>query len=596
MSTCLQITVGASREMLQMRHTDENLCESHLFHMNCFPTSFLMLNFTLTMAETRSSSTVWLLGKTEKEIICGALPTKGHTLQKMVYHHLQEHHTVRESAKLSVQAVCAYWEKARIPVQRVDSCERKLLKLYDAYKLVKKNRTKTFENYRVKEQMFKDDLQSLFDISPNDALEKMTNEEDKAFLIMQREDPSSSRVGSVDNTLAVKENIKRIRLENEDERKKKHTTETLTAMQTVPSTSAVVVDESEIVSSDSGDNEFELQSPSSAKQVKKAPIKVITPAIVATLMAETRSSSTVWLLGKTEKEIICGALPTKGHTLQKMVYHHLQEHHTVRESAKLSVQAVCAYWEKARIPVQRVDSCERKLLKLYDAYKLVKKNRTKTFENYRVKEQMFKDDLQSLFDISPNDALEKMTNEEDKAFLIMQREDPSSSRVGSVNNTLAVKENIKRIRLENEDERKKKHTTETLTAMQTVPSTSAVVVDESEIESSDSGDNEFKLQSPSSAKQVSMSLSKEERIQLILLVGNRSHREVAEEFNRLHPDRAPITHSCVDKLAAKFRETGSIEDKPRSGPLRTSTDDHTATASLAHFMKSPKKVSSAVVC
>ena len=181
--------------------------------------------------------------------------------------------------------MCAHWEKARIQVQRVDSCERQLLKLYDAYKLVKKNRTKTFENYRVKEQMFKDDLQSLFDISPNDALEKMTNEEDKAFLVMQREDPSSSHMGSVDNTLAVKENRKRIRLENEDKRKKKHAAETLTAMQSVPSTSAVVDDddESEIESSDSGDNEFKLQSPSSAKQAKKAPIKVITPAIVATL-------------------------------------------------------------------------------------------------------------------------------------------------------------------------------------------------------------------------------------------------------------------------------------------------------------------------
>uniref|UniRef100_UPI00358F90EE transmembrane protein 116 isoform X2 n=1 Tax=Myxine glutinosa TaxID=7769 RepID=UPI00358F90EE len=233
------------------------------------------------MAETRSSSTVWLLRKSEKEIICGGLPTKGHTLQKMVYHHIQEHHTVRESAKLSVQAVWAYWEKSRIPVQRVDSCERQLLKLYEPYKLGKKNRTKTFENYRVKEQMFKDDLQSLFDISPNDALEKMTNEEDKAFLIMQREDPSCSRMGSVDNTLTVKENRKRIRVENEDKRKKKHAAETLTAMQSVPSTSAVVDDddddddddESEIESSDSGDNEFKLQSPSSAKQAKKAPIK-----------------------------------------------------------------------------------------------------------------------------------------------------------------------------------------------------------------------------------------------------------------------------------------------------------------------------------
>jgi hypothetical protein len=38
-----------------------------------------------------------------------------------------------------------------------------------------------------------------------------------------------------------------------------------------------------------------------------------------------------------------------------------------------------------------------------------------------------------------------------------------------------------------------------------------------------------------------MYLTKEERIEIILLIGNRSQREAAAEFNRLHPHRETIT-------------------------------------------------------
>jgi transposase len=86
-----------------------------------------------------------------------------------------------------------------------------------------------------------------------------------------------------------------------------------------------------------------------------------------------------------------------------------------------------------------------------------------------------------------------------------------------------------------------------------------------------------------------MYLSKEERIEIILLIGNQSQREAAAKFNRLHPDREPITQTCLSRLVAQFKETGSIHDKPRSGPSRRSTDDDTATTVLAHCSRSPKK-------
>lgn len=44
-----------------------------------------------------------------------------------------------------------------------------------------------------------------------------------------------------------------------------------------------------------------------------------------------------------------------------------------------------------------------------------------------------------------------------------------------------------------------------------------------------------------------------------------SHREVVEEFN--NSQRASKSHKCIGKLFVKFKEIGSITEKPCSGPL-----------------------------
>ncbi|CAI9717966.1 KEOPS complex subunit TP53RK isoform X1 [Octopus vulgaris] len=86
-----------------------------------------------------------------------------------------------------------------------------------------------------------------------------------------------------------------------------------------------------------------------------------------------------------------------------------------------------------------------------------------------------------------------------------------------------------------------------------------------------------------------MDLSKEEKIELVLLSRQEgwSYRKIAEEFNLRHSYRQPIYFTAVGKLIKKFKETGSVLDKPRSG--RPKTSDETKEAVMAKVSASPKK-------
>ncbi|CAI9721009.1 deacetylase [Octopus vulgaris] len=86
-----------------------------------------------------------------------------------------------------------------------------------------------------------------------------------------------------------------------------------------------------------------------------------------------------------------------------------------------------------------------------------------------------------------------------------------------------------------------------------------------------------------------MNMSKEERIELVLLSGREgwSYPKIAEEINLRHPCRQPIYFTAVRKLIKKFKETGSVLDKPRSG--RPKSSDETKEAVEAKVSASPKK-------
>jgi transposase len=64
-----------------------------------------------------------------------------------------------------------------------------------------------------------------------------------------------------------------------------------------------------------------------------------------------------------------------------------------------------------------------------------------------------------------------------------------------------------------------------------------------------------------------MALTLDERVEIVLLSGRQgwTQRQVADEFNARHPERNTRTHSAVGKLVKKFKETGSVVDKPLHG-------------------------------
>jgi len=59
-------------------------------------------------------------------------------------------------------------------------------------------------------------------------------------------------------------------------------------------------------------------------------------------------------------------------------------------------------------------------------------------------------------------------------------------------------------------------------------------------------------------------LSKHDKVCIILLCGHLSTHAVADKFNMDHPNQS-VNQSTVCRLLQKFKDTGSVDDKSRSG-------------------------------
>ena len=116
----------------------------------------------------------------------------------------------------------------------------KLRKLFDQYRSLRKRRLKRTEGSEINATLAKSDLKELFDISRKDVLSIMKSPEDKQFLEVQRQDPSSFRVSGIDlQGLTDQENGNCVRREQEADLKAKHARNDHQATTAVPSTSAV---------------------------------------------------------------------------------------------------------------------------------------------------------------------------------------------------------------------------------------------------------------------------------------------------------------------------------------------------------------------
>ena len=70
-----------------------------------------------------------------------------------------------------------------------------------------------------------------------------------------------------------------------------------------------------------------------------------------------------------------------------------------------------------------------------------------------------------------------------------------------------------------------------------------------------------------------MALTTEERIEVLLMSGERSLRVIVADFNNRHLERLPISHNTHRCLISKFQETGTVADKAWSGRPKSPTDE-----------------------
>ena len=149
----------------------------------------------------------------QTELIGSKLPSNREVLG-VVLHRLKLKKTTLRDVTLAVTPMVAqFWDMARIPMIRKDNIVTKIEKLHREYELLKKGRYRRSEAQISKEKEFEVILDNLFDVAHGNALTVMTNQEDKEFLLAQREPGRRGRMGGVDSVLAAQEARRSLRLE-----------------------------------------------------------------------------------------------------------------------------------------------------------------------------------------------------------------------------------------------------------------------------------------------------------------------------------------------------------------------------------------------
>lgn len=164
-----------------------------------------------------------LIGNVSHQIVGAKLPSIRQVFQVLCYNTRFVKLDAKKSAELAVNAVLIFWNQARIPTREHHKCVTKLLKLHEEYRgHQKRDINQMSAATKSKYDQFFGNLDNLFDIAHADAIIMMRNEEDIAFLELQRQPGRPGSMIGVDQKLADKEERTRLRKEQEDARKLKH--------------------------------------------------------------------------------------------------------------------------------------------------------------------------------------------------------------------------------------------------------------------------------------------------------------------------------------------------------------------------------------
>lgn len=170
---------------------------------------------------TRSQSKLYLFSSSVTELSSTRLASNGEAFGLFCHLHLTEQKTIREASSFVVEKVTAIWDKARVPTCRKDHAITKLENIHKVWMTLKKHKARTSKLHCAKEEEFRSKMKNLFDIGHAQALTLMKIQEDRDFLLAQREPGRRGYLGSEDKVLAEMDARKVHRVITERKRKER---------------------------------------------------------------------------------------------------------------------------------------------------------------------------------------------------------------------------------------------------------------------------------------------------------------------------------------------------------------------------------------
>ena len=159
--------------------------------------------------------------ESDKEIKSSRLPTNKQTLLCFLAH--SQTVSNREAANATAIIIKDYYDRARIPSIAFCKIAEAVLKLHkdfkDLRKIEKSRRDDTVPNIQCQKiEDYKNGLQKTFKVWPRNALDKMSIEEDRQFLISMDTDRIATMMVTTDETLFMKESKYEKRKDEEQKR------------------------------------------------------------------------------------------------------------------------------------------------------------------------------------------------------------------------------------------------------------------------------------------------------------------------------------------------------------------------------------------
>ena len=163
---------------------------------------------------TRNEKKIYLLDSYVVDITGSKLPSNKQAMGHFLYLHREGKHTIRTAATLTIEKIFVFWEKACIPVKQKRNAITKLENLFRSWLNLQKNEKRQSITQKTHEENVKQSLDNLFDVAHANALSLMTIEEDKHFLLAQREKGRRGCMGRLDANLLKKKKKKKLLRKN----------------------------------------------------------------------------------------------------------------------------------------------------------------------------------------------------------------------------------------------------------------------------------------------------------------------------------------------------------------------------------------------